>query len=170
MEVRGYKAFKSNLKNKYDKDFEVGVVYSKDPDTLKYGENGHGYHMAAKLADTFRFFNPCRDNVYCEVLGFGNVIKSDEYLYDSDSMYVVEKFKIIKILTREDIFKYVCDADIDEFRRCLALFPFTSEELKILRDIVIVKGKKFQKLFEDSMGIQTGNIVSFKRNSNYLRR
>ena len=92
MEVIGYKAFKSGLKNKYDVLFELGKVYSKNSDTLKFGEMGHGYHMTAKLADTFRFFNTMLDNVYCEVLEFGKVIQQDNHLYNCDSMYVVENF------------------------------------------------------------------------------
>lgn len=99
--VIGFKAFKCDLKNKYGTQFKVGEVYSKNADTLKFGEKGHGYHMSAKLADTFRFFNPVLDNVYCEVVGFGKIVQEDDYLYDSAPMYVVEK--IIKILSREDI-------------------------------------------------------------------
>lgn len=74
------------------------------------------------MADTFRFFNPRSDNIYCEVLGIGRVLKQDDYLYHSDSMYVVEKLEIKKILSREDILQYVYQADVDEFRRYLALF------------------------------------------------
>ena len=40
--IHGYKAFKADLKNKYGDSFELGKVYSKDPSTLRFGENGHG--------------------------------------------------------------------------------------------------------------------------------
>ena len=170
MEVKGYKAFKGDLKNKYGEPFEMNVVYSKDPDKLKFGENGHGFHMTAKLADTFRFFNPCLDNVYCEVIGFGKIVQQDDHLYDSDSMYAVEKIKIVKVLSREDIFQYVCQADEAEFRRCLALFPFTKDELEQLRLVVIQKGTVYEELFQDAKKYQTGDASSFKRNSEYLRR
>ena len=170
MEVVGYKAFKGDFSNKYGAHFEIDGVYAKDPNTLKFGENGHGYHMALKLADTFRFFNPTADNVYCQVLGFGEVVQQDDYLYDSDSMYVVEKIKILKVMSREDIFTYACQADVKELRRFLALFPFTKEELEILRDIVTRKEKVYQQVFSDSLGCQTGDIAFFKRNRKYLRK
>lgn len=171
MEVKGYKAFSCGLKNKYGASFEEGVIYSKNPDTLRFGEGGHGYHMTEKLADTFRFFNPCRDNVYCEVLGFGKIIKEDNHLYNSDSMYAVEKFKILKILSREDIIDYVCNADFDEFSRFLELYPFTKEELQVLRDIVIDKGICYQEVLKSAvMNQQTGDIEHFRRNRRYLRR
>lgn len=168
--VMGFKAFKSDLKNKYGDQFELGEIYSKNPDTLKFGENGHGYHLAAKLGDTFRFFNPALENVYCEVVGFGKIVKEENYLYDSAPMYVVEKFKLIKILSREDIFRYVCQVDVDEFRRCLELYPFTKEELEILRDVVISKDTSYQELLIHAMKYQNGDISSFKRNRKYLRK
>lgn len=168
MEISAFKAFKGDFSNKYGEKFELGVVYSKNPATLKFGKFGHGYHVTAKLEDTFRFFNPCLDNVYCEVLGSGKVIKYDDYLYHSDSMYVVEKLEIIKILSREDILQFVYQADLNEFRRYLALFPFTKEELENLRSMVIEKGFEYQQLFHYAMEYQKGDIASFKRNPKYL--
>lgn len=134
---------------------------------MKFGEKGHGYHMSAKLADTFRFFNPVLDNVYCEVVGFGKIVQEDDYLYDSAPMYVVEK--IIKILSREDILQYILEADVNEFRRFLALYPFTKEELEILRNKVVCKDISYKKLFDDAMVYQCGDISTFKRNKKYLR-
>lgn len=168
MEVIGYKAFKGGLTNKYGAKFEVGSVYEKDPNTLRFGEGGHGYHLASKLADTFRFFDPALDNVYCKVMGFGKIVQEDNYLYDAAPMYVVEKFKITKVLTREDIFQYVCQADVDEFRRFLMLFPFTKEELNLLRDLVVNKEKEYQLLL-DATKCQQGDIKTFKRSRKYLR-
>ena len=75
-----------------------------------------------------------------------------------------------KILSREDILQYTYQADIDELRRCLALFPYTKQELEILRQVVIEKGIMYEQLFESAMEYQQGDIVSFKRNPNYLRR
>ena len=100
MEFKAFKAFKENLENKYGEKFEIGVVYSKNSDNLKFGEFVHGYHVATSLVDTFRFFNPCFDNIYCEVLCFGETLRQENYLYQSDDMYVVEKFQITKILSR----------------------------------------------------------------------
>ena len=103
MEFKTFKAFKGNLENKYDEKFEMGVVYSNNSGNLKFGEFSgidNGYHVAINLVDTFRFFNPCFDNIYCEVLCFGETLRQENYLYQSDDMYVVEKFQITKILSR----------------------------------------------------------------------
>jgi len=169
MEIIGYKAFKKGLVNKYGAPFELDTVYQKSSDTLKFGENGHGYHMTSKLADTFRFFNPTLDNVYCQVMGFGKVVKADDYLYDSDDMYVVEKFKILKVLSRDDIFEYILNADVNEFRRILELYPLTKNELKVLRELVITKDDDFVETFSGALERQQGDISSFKRNPKYLR-
>lgn len=170
VEINVFKAFKEDLTNKYGQSFEVGVVYSKSNRVLKFGKNGSGYHVSVQLADTFRFFNPCRDNVYCEVVGFGNMVQQDNYLYRSDTMYVVEKMKIIKIMTREDIFRYVLHSSIDEFRRFLALYPFNKEELELLKLWVLEKNEEYKKLFYEASLYQTGDSSSFKRNPKYLRR
>ena len=171
MEVRGYKGFSSGLKNKYGAKFEEGVIYSKNPDTLRFGEGGHGYHMTSKLADTFRFFNPCLDNVYCEVVGSGKIIKQDNHLYNSDSMYAVENFEIVRVLSREDIFNYVCNCEYEEFVRFLSLYPFDKDELLKLRDLVIDRDKCFNEVFEDAINVrQFGDVKTFKRDRSYLRK
>lgn len=170
MEIRGFKGFKDDFRNKYGKPFETGVVYSRESTVLKFGENGKGYHFAVSLADTFRFFNPCLDNMYCEVLGTGNFLRQDPYLYNSDVMYVVEKLEIIRVLSREDILQYVCQADMDELRRFFALFPFTKAELEALRKYFIEKGYEYEQFISRAMEYQTGDRETFKRNPKYLRR
>ena len=170
MEFKAFKAFKGNLENKYGEKFETGVVFSKNSDNLKFGEFGHGYHVAINLVDTFRFFNPCFDNTYCEVLCSGNVLLQKDYLYQSDDMYVVEKFQITKILSREDILSYVYQASPKDFESYLYLFPFTKDELVSLREWVLSLGGDYLRVFQVANAYQTGEISTFKRNRKYLRK
>lgn len=168
--IYGYKAFKKGLINKYGVEFQLDTIYSKNKD-LKFGEYGHGYHIASSLADTFRFFNPVNeDNVYCEVVAFGNIVYSNSESYnDANKMFVAENMIIKKILTREDIFSYLLKSDIDEFRRFLNLYPFTKEELNYLRNFVIDKNNDYKTLLNNANN-QNGDIINFKRNRKYLRK
>ncbi len=168
-EVIGFKAFKTGLINKYGSSFEKGVLYSKDAEQLKFGEHGHGYHIATNLADTFRFFNPQKENVYCEVSVYGKMLQASDYLYNCGSMYVVEKFEITKILSRQDILEYVFQSDFNELKRYFALYPFTKDELKELRQIIISKGKEYEELYQRALVYQQGDIKKFQRNIKYLR-
>ena len=170
MDFKAFKAFKGDLQNQSGPPFAAGVVYSKSFDTLKFGEFGHGYHVAKNLVDTFRFFNPCLDNIYCEVLCSGKFLLQKDYLYQSDDMYVVEKFEIIKILSREDILNYVYQSSVEEFERYLFLFPFTKNELMELRQWVLNLGGDYLKVFQDANTYQTGDVSTFKRNRKYLRK
>lgn len=174
MEIRGYKAFHHGLLNKYGMEFELGKIYCKDASTLKFGESGHGYHLAESLADTFRFFNPIHENDYCEVVASGKILRVDNHLYHSAPMYVAEKLQIVKILSREDILQLVGCADMDEIRRYLALFPFQKMELEWLKGVILARCENdevsWMELFEGVKSYQPEEVASFKRDLKYLRK
>lgn len=170
MEIKAFKAFKSDLTNKYGQKFELAKKYMNPNQNLKFGSYGtkdNGFHMASSLPDTFRFFNPTLDNIYCEVEGSGKIITVDNYYYDSAPMYVAETMEIKKILTRDDIIEMAYNASTEELSRYIALFPFTQDELITLRKILLEKDKN---LWNRAKRIQTGDITTFKRNKKYLQR
>lgn len=172
MKIIAYKAFSENLTNKYGVKFKKGETYQKDKNTLQFGENGHGFHMSSSLADTFRYFNPLKNNNYCEVEGSGRILTVENSNYNAAPMYATEKMKIKRILTREEIIEKVLKSDIDELKRYINLFPFRKDELILLREYIL---KNFSK--EESKNLrmecesrQNGNISDFKRNPLYLRK
>lgn len=168
MSIKAFKAFTSPLTNKELYKFKLNYPYQLDGTKLAFGEYGYGFHMTSSLADTFRFFNPINNNDYCEVIGDGKIIQIDNFYFDSKPMYVAEKMIITKILTRQDILDYVYQADVDEFRRFLALFPFTKEEVQKLQAFYHNNSQYLElfKYFENEKNIEQ----EFRRNPIYLRK
>ena len=76
-------------------------------------------------------------------------------------------------MTREDILQYAYEADLDEIKRFLALFPFTKEELEVLRFKIMNRDMNretsWDQVFADAVN-QNGDICTFKRDRKYLRR
>ena len=165
-EIIGYKAFKSDLTNKYGFKFEVGVEYKESKD-LKFGINGGGFHFASCLADTFRYFNPKYNPVYCKIVGSGNFIKVSNYAYDSKDMYVSEKIKITKILTRDEILEYALTSDLDTLNKMLMLYSFNKEELELIKRYCLEQEKEYLKSIQILDMYQTGDIKTFKRERRY---
>ena len=79
MMIMGYKAFDSKTNNRYGMHFEESKVYKVDGD-IKFGNHGNGYHMCSRLEDTLRYVDMNDDFVIAEVIGFGDMVLSeDEY-------------------------------------------------------------------------------------------
>ena len=100
--IIGYKCFKKGLINNYNEKFELGKIYSVTG-PIKAGVHGNGYHICTNIEDTFRYIDNKNGIDVCLVCGFGDKdLLEDEYngYYD---MYAVEKFMILKILSREEI-------------------------------------------------------------------
>ena len=78
MEVKGYKAFNNDKTNRYGIPFEEGKTYTVN-EQVSFGNNGHGFHMCANLADVFRYFHYEDDEVcVAEVTGKGTIVKYDD--------------------------------------------------------------------------------------------
>jgi len=122
--VFGFKCFDKGLVNSYGVKFEEGKIYETCGE-IKFGLWGNGYHMCKNIEDTLRYFDGMNMDVdICSVLGMGNIdIYNDDYngYYD---MYSVEKIKIIKLLTRDEIPyiatnpDYVCPTEFGSVPDC----------------------------------------------------
>lgn len=169
MSVTAYKGFKENLTNKYGTQFEVGKLYQKDKESLNFGENnGHGFHMATSLADTFRYFNPSLNNIYCEVEGSRRIVMVEDANYQASPMLVSEEMVIKKVLTRKDILEKVLSSNESELIKYINLYPFNKEKLVILKHHLITFSND-DKLLDMVSVWQTGNRNNFRRNKLYLR-
>ena len=100
-EIIGYKAFKSNLCNKYGFQFEMNTVYQKN-----------------------------------------------------------------KKLSHEDIFQYATICTDYSLESILALYPFTKEELQVLKEVCIKRNHK--EALQNLNLCQTGDAKTFKRSHEYL--
>jgi len=103
MSVIGYKCFNEDLTNRYGKKFSIGKIYIAKG-TIKFGNNGNGFHLCKNIEDTFRYFDAMKDKIsICEVKGSGEIVKFDDDYYGYHDMYAVEQLEIIKMLSHDEI-------------------------------------------------------------------
>lgn len=130
MIINGYKAFNSDMTNRYFKEFEVGGIYSVDG-PLKFGTTGNGFHFCHNLEDTLKFFD-CDNQVplIAEVSSLSDILKNDDNEQEYFDMYVARKLRIDRVLEREEI--------INMFLKCSNIF-------RLERFIMFFKLNEFEK-------------------------
>lgn len=133
MEVKGYKAFNSDMTNNYGEKFEEGKTYHVDG-PISFGVHGNGFHMCKRIEDTFRYVDPVGVKV-AKVVGFGDIGEGyDEYNGYFD-MYSVSDIKIEKIMSREEIITEVLKGGRQSAVRFIVTgFTLTSEEVEQIRN------------------------------------
>lgn len=154
----GYKAFDYDLVNRYGMKFELNVEYSLSGE-LKFGNSGNGFHFCTNLEDTLRYVDGA-NAVITIVEALGDLQKYDDEYNGYYDMFVTNKIKIIKVLTKEDIFNYMLK--LPEFRiiRLISLyFQFSEEYLQMLEmlyqnnDGIIKAIKYYQRNDKDAYKI-----------------
>ena len=130
MEVLGYKCFHEDLINHYGQKFQVGKIYIA-PGTVQYGLNGNGFHMCKNMEDTLRYFDTRMEPItICHVLGYGNIQEvADEY-YGYYDLYAVERIKILKELSREEVISLALDLPSFRVQRFLSLYSLEPKEIE----------------------------------------
>lgn len=127
----GYKAFDYDLVNRYGMKFDLNVEYSLSGE-LKFGNNGNGFHFCTNLEDTLRYVDGA-NAIIVMVEALGNLKQYDDEYNGYYDMFVTNKIKIIKVLTKEDILKYMFK--LPEFRMIRLIssfFQFSEEDLQML--------------------------------------
>lgn len=132
--LSGYKCFNKDLTNRYGQKFEVGVLYHCNKD-IKFGNDGHGFHMCVHLEDTLRYFDAMNDEVnICKVNCYGKKELYEDNYYGYYDMYATEYMVIEKILTREEIIFYALGLEEDRLTRFISLFKLTEKEKQLFLD------------------------------------
>jgi len=87
--MKGYKGFNSDLMCR-GFQYKIGETFTTDePISLCY----KGYHFCTSLRDTFQYYVPDGDNVFCEIEASGEIQKGD-------GKCVCSEIKIIKKLPK----------------------------------------------------------------------
>lgn len=139
--IFGFKAFNNGLVNHYGFKYEINKLYHTNKD-LKFGNEGHGFHMCKNIEDVFRYYDSENSEV-CIVMGFGDKILYEDEYNGYYEMYVTEYMIIEKILTREEIISYILNLNPDRVTRFISLFKLTDKEKNI-----------FQKNFKKEKALQ----------------
>ena len=131
--IRGFKAFDSNMNNRYGKHFKEGEKYSVLGPSV-YGTQGNGFHFCERLEDTLRYVDGMSDNIQiAEVVGFGDVVESFDNYYGYYDMYVASNIQIVRVLSREEI---ICNGlNMPEYRseRFVKGYRLTDYEIDLFK-------------------------------------
>lgn len=135
METYGFKAFNSDLTNRYGQSFSEGGKYSINGE-VSFGLRGNGFHFCKRLEDTLRFYDAMNDDIcIAKVIGRGNIVTfEDEYngYYD---MYAASNLEIVKFLSRDEIINlYLTCNDNNRVKRFVSGFKLTDEEITKMKE------------------------------------
>ena len=99
--IYGYKAFFNGIVNQYNQQFEIEKIYI-DANIDK----NFGYHFCKNIEDIF-VFPQFRKNVSIyEVCGGGKITSYSNDYYGIYDVYVAEKMKIIREISRDEIIPF----------------------------------------------------------------
>lgn len=131
----GFKIFNKGLTNRFGKKFEIGKEYHCDGE-IKFGNEGHGFHVASRLEDALKYFDNNIDIAYVKCYGKYDEIKDTKENEENDNydMYSYEYMVIEKVLTREEIIAYILNTWEDRIIKFIMYFPLTEEEKKLFRE------------------------------------
>lgn len=128
----GYKSFNADMTNRYGMKLEVGKIYTASG-SIKFGNNGNGFHMCKNMEDTFRYFDTTNIAV-CKVNGFGKKQLCEDEYYGFYDMYAVEKIEILKLLKRKEILEYMLKLYPERVMRFVQLFKLYDDEIILFED------------------------------------
>lgn len=178
-EVKGYKAFNKDSTNRYGKPFTEGETY-RIVGEVKFGNDGNGFHMCKSLCDVFRYVNATEDDVLvAEVTGSGMYVKRDDEFYGYYDMYSVERIRIDRFLSREEIIELMLNSSSIDVRKFLMTCRLSEEEKilfarKFRNDLEIIKHlmyyhfgcKEIFKDFTDKEKRQLRLVLKYGQDSN----
>lgn len=152
---KGYKAFNSDMTNRYGMAFEEGKDYHMDGE-VKFGNEGNGFHFCQELEDTFRYFDADKGVKIAVVTPFGEMARYDDEYNGYYDMYSAEGIHIDHILNREEIIAYMLGRpEYAVYRFIQTGFKLTSEEkelfrIKFSRDDVIKRALDYYQPDEET--------------------
>ncbi len=157
--MNGYKSFNKGLTNRYGMHFEVGKTYHID-NTIKFGNNGNGFHFCTNLEDTLRYYDAMNNNIdICLVNGYGRLVKIDDEYNGYYDMYASEYISILKVLSRQEIISYMLNSNEIRAKRFISLFHLTQEE----SNLFIKKFKNNPSIMDYISYYQMKDLKTFTR-------
>ena len=166
MEIKGYKAFDSNMTNRYGIPFDEGETYTiNDALRVKFGNDGTGFHFCERLEDTLRYFPAMEEEIrIAEVTGYGDIVTFEDDYFGFYDMHASSGIRIDKILDRREIIEMFLDPKCHEFRvnRFLSLFKLTNPEIGEF----LSKRKDVRDIYKVIRYYQMNDKNAFREDSN----
>ncbi len=140
MSIKGFKAFNSDMTNRYGLIFEEKKLYHVDGDP-SFGLNGNGFHFCENIEDTFRFFDPNNCTI-AEVTGLEKIVEGFDTYNDYYNMYSCSDIYIDHIMSRDEVISKILDLKVEN-RVC----RFIATGYKLNKGEIIA----FRSKFKDSI-------------------
>ena len=135
--MKGYKLLDVGLINEYGFKYEMNKVYTLNGE-LRWNYNG--FHFCTNIEDTLRYRDKEKGTfeiVEIESLGNhvdGSTLENDYYGYETG--YATDKFKINRIISREELITTVLHSkNIDRIRRLISSIPLFEEEINLINQM-----------------------------------
>ena len=131
---KGYKCFDKGVINRYGTRFEIGKIYHCD-NTIKFGNNGHGFHVCKRLEDTLRYFDAMNEEIdMAKVTCYGNYQEYEDDYNEYYDMYAFEYMIIDEIMSREAIITYGLKLSEIRVKRFISQIKLTTEEIMLFKE------------------------------------
>lgn len=135
--MKGYKLLDIGLINEYGFKYEINKIYTLEGE-LKWNHNG--FHFCTHIEDTLRYRDKEKGTFeIVEVESLGNLVdgsnvENDYYGYETG--YATDKFKIIKIVSREELIDIVLKSNnINRITRLIYSIPLSEEEIAKIKEM-----------------------------------
>lgn len=135
--MKGYKLLDIGLINEYGFKYEINKIYTLEGE-LKWNHNG--FHFCTNIEDTLRYRDKEKGTFeIVEVESLGNLVdgsnvENDYYGYETG--YATDKFRIIKIITREELIDIVLKSNnINRITRLIYSIPLSEEEIIKIKEM-----------------------------------
>lgn len=134
--MTGYKLLDIGLINEYGFQYEIDKIYTLNGE-LKWNYNG--FHFCTHIEDTLRYRDKEKGTFeIVEIESLGNLvdgsnIENDYYGYETG--YATDRFKIIRIIPREELILEVLKSkNIDRVTRLISSIPLLQEEIELIKN------------------------------------
>ena len=165
--MKGYKLLDIGLINEYGFKYEINKIYTLEGE-LKWNHNG--FHFCTNIEDTLRYRDKEKGTFeIVEVESLGNLVdgsnvENDYYGYETG--YATDKFRIIKIITREELIDIVLKSNnINRITRLIYSIPLSEEEITKIKEMY--PNKELINQYIDYYQYDKKDAFSFKKKINW---
>ena len=130
----GYKVFYKGLKDSFGNKHTIGTKY-KLYGEVKWSQNG--FHFCKRPEDTLRNFDDFNNKLEIALIqASGNIVEYDDEYYGYYDMFASSEYKIIRVMSREEIVREVLTSkNIFRQKRLLERMRLTEEQLKLFKGL-----------------------------------
>ena len=133
MKLDGYKAFNSDMTNRYGKKFEVNKLYVVDG-SIKFGVNGNGYHFCKRLEDTLRYVDGMHSKIkIAKITAYGDCVEYYDDYYGYYDMFAAKAIEIKEVLSRNKIIEKYLETDENRTIRFIQGFKLLPDEIELFK-------------------------------------